>query len=681
MNEIISAVHALLQVCDGAKAKDGSGFNKPDSDFVRSVVHQGYAPTQKQLVALHATLQKYKVQLAGMGINYDAIPVPHVEKEMTNGEEIAERMHESAKNYKLNFGKFKGHTLAETAKIDVQYLSWLAGTQGENAIIAKKALNGEALPEIEVDLTIRLDIEAEKIIIHSPREMAEVCKSLSERKWNPDKKRWEAPLKNLDEVIATFKDAILSPALQTETEKQKALKDMATKAQGKQEIKLKNGLALLPFQSAGVEFVEAVDGKALIADEMGLGKTIEALAYLYRHPDQRPAIITCPASLKLNWEREAQKWLAETEKIQVINGAEAKQGTIVIINYDILEKHAEYLKNLKAQAIILDESHYIKNYKAKRTKFAQELCKEIPHRILLTGTPILNRPCEIWTQLNIVRPQEYDNFFSFGKRYCNAKKTRWGWDFGGASNGQELHERLKTIAIRRKKAEVMTELPPKRRAYIPFKISNQKDYNEASENTIAFIQEKKGQGKADAATRAEMLARIELLKQVAVQGKMEAIQNWIDAFLESGEKLVVFATHHFVIDALMEKYGAVAVKLTGDDSQEARQKAVDNFQNRPETRLFIGNIQAAGVGITLTAASNVAILELGWNPATMMQAEDRVHRIGQKNAINVSYLLARNTIDETIARLLEEKSANIDAAMDGKEVAEYTVLDKLIEGL
>lgn len=425
----------------------------------------------------------------------------------------------------------------------------------------------------------------------------------------------------------------------------------------------KKPLKLLPFQVDGIKFLNKLNGNALLADEMGLGKTIQALGYLAVHPDQRPALIVCPASLKLNWGREALKWLPASEKISIA-GKELEKSGVIIINYDLLKKHAEALMALKAQVLILDESHYVKNQKAQRTQQVVALSQSIPHKILLSGTPILNRPCELHQQLNIINPQEYGSFYSF------INKTN-----------KELHSKLQTIMIRRRKLDVIKQLPDKRRALMYLDIDNKSEYIKAENNVIAFVRRTLGNEKAKSALRAEGLVRIEVLKQIAVKGKMKAVIDWIHDFLECDEKLVVFATHHTTIDALYEEFKDIAVKLTGDMAQGARQASVDAFQTNPAIKLFIGNTQAAGVGITLTAASNAAIIELGWNPGVMVQAEDRIHRIGQKNAATVYYLLAKNTIDETIAKLLESKAQAIDAVMDGAKVPEFDIFNNLLDHL
>lgn len=528
----------------------------------------------------------------------------------------------------------------------------------------------------------KIDIQNGKVQIWTDYENKDICKSLSSRAWNPASKCWETPTSIIDEVMRKFPDANLSESAKTLLQKVSEVKTMATNATGKTELPVKSGLKLYPFQVAGVEFLNAVDGKGMIADEMGLGKTVQALEYLYVHPEQRPALVVCPASLKINWEREAKKWLPETDSIQVINGKTITSGSSVyIINYDIIKKHEEALKALNFQVGILDESHYIKNYKAQRTVKIQELFAKIPHRILLTGTPILNRPSELYTQISIIQPGMFYSFFKFAERYCNMRKTRFGIDTSGASNIQELNERIKMFTARRLKSQVLQELPDKIRTTLELEIDNKTEYIKAEHNVIEYLREKKGDSAALAASNAEMLVEIESLKQLSAKGKLAAVFEWIEDFLESGEKLVLFATHTETINAIKSKFPEISVSLTGSDNQESRQNSIDQFQNNPNIKIFIGNLQAAGVGITLTAASNVAFIEMGWTPSSMQQAEDRCHRIGQKNAVNIYYLLGKSTIDIKIADLLTSKATNIDAIMDGEQAPELNIMANLIEYL
>ncbi len=575
----------------------------------------------------------------------------------------------------ISFGKYKGQTLSQIAEKDFEYVRWMSHELAPGFIrdCAKKVLMHETI--IIEKPKLLLSLKNGKILIKSPYEYKDRIKELPERRWNPDLKVWECPLSVLRMIVTKFPDAILTPEIKMELDKAASIVVLSNKSFDKN-INIEFGdLKLLPFQSIGVKFIENAGGCVLVADEMGLGKTIQSLAYLRLHPEIRPVLIVCPASLKLNWRNEATKWLEIKDQISVINGDIELNKSIYIINYDILMKHKIELINKKFKIIILDESHYVKNEKTKRTTATVEISTDIPNKILLTGTPVLNRPKELFTQLNIINPGAYPKFITFAFRYCDPQKNEYGYDFSGASNIKELNDRLKTIMIRRTKEQVLKELPNKRYQTVIVPLSNKKEYQKAHNDFITYLKETQGKE----IFSAEHLVRIEALKQLSVKGKMFSVIEHIHNFLESGKKLVIFAHHKVVIEQLMTEFKDVAVSLTGETLMENRQKAVDDFQNKPEIKLFIGNIQAAGIGITLTAASDVMFIEFPWTPSQLQQAEDRCHRIGQKNAVNVLYMIGEETIDIDIVELLEKKFKVINAVIDGKEMTDLNILKDLVK--
>jgi len=393
-------------------------------------------------------------------------------------------------------------------------------------------------------------------------------------------------------------------------------------------------------------------------------------------------VIVVPASLKLNWEREARMWMSDP-KVTIVKGTKPYpvNTEILVINYDILKNWAKYIiETYKPQVIIADEVHYAKNNKAARTKALKDIAKHTEHFIGLSGTPIVNRPVEFFNAIQMIDPSLFPNYWNFVKKYCDAKHNGYGWDFSGATNTTELHERLSTsIMIRRRKSEVLKELPDKIRTFVPVELTNRDEYATAERDFIKFVKIQKGVTAANKASAAEALAEIEGLKQLAIQGKMDQCIKWIEDFIESGEKLVVMATHRFVIDSLMDRFKDIAVKVDGSVSSEGRQTAVDRFQSDEDVKLFVGNIKAAGVGLTLTAASNVAFIELPWTPGDLVQAEDRCHRIGQKDTVNVYYLLAQETIEERIAGLLDDKRRVLDSVLDGERPAEGSLFSELMD--
>ncbi len=492
------------------------------------------------------------------------------------------------------------------------------------------------------------------------------------------------------ESILALRDVVMQFVFQVSPDAERLMQDTLEQAMAnvtasraeKADLNVEGlGGELRPFQRAGVAY--AVRAKrTFIADEMGLGKTVQALAVI-QAIKAYPALIVCPASLKLNWQREAEKWLPG-RSVSIFT-TKANSADIEIINYDVLKKNLDTLKVRGFKAIIYDESHVLKNIKAQRTEAAAELAKGVEIRLALTGTPVLNRPQELLSQLKILgRLDDMGGFWKFAERYCAAQKTRWGWDFSGAAHLDELNEKLRSICyIRRDKATVLTELPAKQRSVISLDIDNRSEYQKVEKNLVKWLVEQKGEKLAERAKYAEQLVKIEYLKQMAAQGKLAALFEWIESFLESGEKLVLFATHQNIIDAVAQRFGAL--KITGETPQEQRQKIVDKFQIDPETKLVVMNMRAGGVGLTLTAASNVAFFELGWTPADHSQAEDRCHRIGQQNSVNIWYLLANQTIDEEIYQLIEAKRKVVDVATEGAteggEMEGNSILQELVANI
>ena len=441
------------------------------------------------------------------------------------------------------------------------------------------------------------------------------------------------------------------------------------------------------------------------------GKTIQALAWIQKHPKKRPVIIVVPASLKLNWKKEAESWMPEPN-VQILSGTDPNQlitGDILIINYRILNDWKKKLKELSPEAVIFDEVHYAKNSKSKRTKASKYIAKYSKHVIGLTGTPVVNRPAEIMHPIRMIDKSVIPSTWHFLQTYCDAKHNGFGWDFSGASNTKELHKKLtSTVMLRRKKKEVLKDLPDKMRSFIPIELNNRKEYDYAEKEFIDWVRQKtekdlkeeirtqlgtdlfetvkidqkKLKQKKDEQTRkasaAEGLVKIEHLKQLAVKGKLDQTIRWIKNHMESEGKLVVFAVHKFVVNRLMEEFGDIAVKIDGSVSGVDRNQAVEKFQKNNKVRLFVGNIQAAGVGLTLTAASTMAFLEMPWSPGDVQQAEDRIHIIGQENSCTYYFLLAKDTIEEKNAKLLDKKRKILDSVLDGEETEQQSLLAELM---
>jgi SWI/SNF-related matrix-associated actin-dependent regulator 1 of chromatin subfamily A len=355
---------------------------------------------------------------------------------------------------------------------------------------------------------------------------------------------------------------------------------------------------------------------------------------------------------------------------------------IFIINYDIVADWLPALLKLNAEIVISDESHMLKSGKAQRTKAAKTLIKHSSKFIAITGTLIENRPSEAYTVINLVEPTLFPSEFKYKMRYCAPKHTGFGWDFKGASNTMELHQLLKLIGIRRLKEDVLKDLPPKIRSVVPMELSNRGEYERAEVDLLNWITANKGKDKADKAGTVEALARINVLKELCLRGKIESCIDWIEDYLEDGGKLVVFTTRTWILDYIYSEFKQWAVKVDGSVTGADRQKAVDTFQKDRKVKLFVGNVQAAGVGITLTAASAVCFIDLPWNPASISQASDRCHRIGQTECVNIYFLIANNSIEVEIINLLDAKQKIVDSVLDGKDTNENdTILNDLLKSL
>lgn len=427
--------------------------------------------------------------------------------------------------------------------------------------------------------------------------------------------------------------------------------------------------------------------------------TLISLLWAKRNPHVRPIVVVCPASVKWNWEREASIHFGMLS--EVLSGMKPSVGEmnvsqLYIINYDILKPWLPFLQSIKPQLVILDEIHYIANQKTKRCRYVRQLCngvqnvtvfgvpnEPIPHILGLSGTPITNRPSEIWSGLNLINPKRYPSFWSFAQEFCSPKLTPWGWDFSGASNLGVLHKRLlKTCMIRRLKSEVLQELPAKRRAVVPMEMDNKREYTNAVKDFYGWLAQQ-SVAKANKARNAEALVKVGYLKRLAASLKLASVMNWIDDFMaESEEKIVLFAVHKVIIEALAKRYHGQCVVVDGSVVGQDRQRAVDAFQKSSKVRVFIGNIKAAGVGITLTAASTGAFIELGWTPGEHVQAEDRLHRLTQKNAVMWWYLIAKDSIEEKLCGLIQQKMGVLDQVLDGKTDGEsLDIFDLLLKSL
>jgi SWI/SNF-related matrix-associated actin-dependent regulator 1 of chromatin subfamily A len=513
-------------------------------------------------------------------------------------------------------------------------------------------------------------------------------------RWDPVNRVWYTH----DEAIAA-KIASPEKAEALLRERREAIEtSRATDAQV--DIPAPDGLEYMPFQRAGIAAALRRQN-VLFGDEMGLGKTIQAIGVLNADASLKKVLVVCPASLRLNWKREIEKWLVRPATIGIAVGDHLPiDADIVIVNYDIADRHKAALRAVAWDALIVDEAHYLKNEKAKRTVAilgrrpargeAGEPGIRARRKIFLTGTPIPNRPVEGWTIFSALAPETFSNFWSYAKRYCAAYNNGYGWDMTGASHLDELQEKLRaTIMVRRLKKDVLAELPAKRRAVVVLPangaskaIEREREAWSRHEATLARLREDVEIAKAGtdeeyeaAVARLRDAARVAFTEMSEVRhetalAKVPYVIEHLRACVEQGEKVVCFAHHRDVIDQICEAFGDAAVRVTGSESMEERQRAVDAFQNDPRVALFVGNIRAAGVGLTLTASSHVVFAELDWVPGNVTQAEDRCHRIGQRNMVLVEHLVLDESIDARMAQAIVEKQKVLDEALDREAVAQ-----------
>lgn len=433
---------------------------------------------------------------------------------------------------------------------------------------------------------------------------------------------------------------------------------------------------LYPYQQRGVKWLAKKKGVGILGDQMGLGKSIQVLTWIKRHLPEGPVVIVAPAHLKDNWKNEAKlhtgirTYIASSRKPPELNTIDYWRKNpktfVLIINYDILGYWLPFLYDLKPTAVIVDEAQAIKNRKAKRSKAVKKLGMVCKHRIAVTGTPVMNRPAELWSILNFVEPKQYPNFFNFASKHCELTKKPWGWEYKGAKDLDLLNAELKKVMIRRLKRDVLKQLPSVSRHILPVELKDYATYKKAADNFLKWLRSVNW-AKASSAAKMEMMAKAGYLKRMAATLKMDSICSWIDNFLEQSpyEKLLVFGIHKkLILRPLHAKY-TNSVLVTGDVPSHKRQPLFDQFSKDKKTRICFANMHAAGTGWNGTAASTGLMVELDWVPAIHTQAEARLDRIGQKFPVQWTWMIAKGTIEETECKRLQVKQGVVNAILDG----------------
>ena len=537
-------------------------------------------------------------------------------------------------------------------------------------------------------------------------EAVEAIKELPARKWNPAERGWEIPdflasaaAVKLEPFYPDIADALRSHVASVTVE---ARRDISNAQSGeevsdrnaqrilekiKKELKLP--LKLFPYQEVGVAFIELSKGKALIGDDMGLGKTAQSLAWLALHKEKRPVIVICPASIKVNWSREINKWIPNSSIQSIDSGKDVIEPgkEFYIVNYDLLRKHEQGLLDIGASVVILDEATYVKERKSQRTKATLKIAKSSPHVLALSGTPILNKPIEFFNILNLIAPKVFKSQWQFGHQFCGMEHNGYGFSYSGATNTELLNFLLKSIMIRRDKREVLKDLPPKRREFkyigIPNKIIRM---HEAAEMDLSnAVRDYRIRGlSSEERSEKRMLAitALNYLRQVVGMAKAEQTLEIVRPTLEAGEKIVIFGHHKAVLDKLEEdltKAGFKNVRIDGQVTGNKRQKLIDEFQNDPDCKVMVASILAMGMGVNLVAASSVFIVERQWTPAVEEQGEDRLWRIGQEKEVTVWYLVTADTVDDKMNHLIERKRKMVKQIIDGESHSEESLVSELLD--
>lgn len=421
---------------------------------------------------------------------------------------------------------------------------------------------------------------------------------------------------------------------------------------------------LYPFQKEGIQFGIEKHGRLLFADEMGVGKTIQSIALCYIFRKEWPVLIICPGSVKYSWQSEINRWLRIKPKyIQIINNGKdtlSKKSRFYIISYDLARRISKKLLKKKFDFVILDESHCIKNKDALRSSAIIPIAQRSKRLLLLSGTPLLSRPIEGYTALNCLRPDLFDNFQEYGRRYCDPILTQFGINWSGASNTKELHFIFNCLMVRRLKKDVLSQLPPKRRM--------KKEIDCSPESLIQLKKFFEGRD------RKEKEANITMPEAYRITGeaKIKGVSMYVKELLEAQIKFIIFAHHHSVLNAIEEVVRKAKVKyirIDGNTDGSERFQLVNKFQATEDCLVAILGINAASTGITLTEAKLVVFAELTWTPAIMIQAEDRAHRIGQNaDCVDIMYLYGRNTLDDLIFKKIQTKMKIVSTTLDDRQV-------------
>ena len=538
-------------------------------------------------------------------------------------------------------------------------------------------------------MTMRITLDAGRRIridFNYDVDVKDRVKALPGARFDGDRRCWTVPALSVRETIALGKQlgADIDSAVTALVEQQAAAVAAATATTTDAKLPAlppEIESALRPYQRAGVVYLLS-HRRSLQADEMGLGKTLQALAACEAAAGY-PALVLAPASLLRNWRNEVARWLP-SRSVQIIKSGKDPidpAAEIVIASYDIAKSHSG-IQSARWVSVIADEAHALKNGKAARTKALAPIVSRAANRWLLSGTPIKNRPADLIEPLRMLGHLDaLGGWRTYVTRYCDGARGQYGWEIDGATHLDELRQRLAALGfVRRIKTDVVAELPEKIRTVLPVELDAAsgravRDAETALRAVLAGrVRDLSDVATDDAAGRhGDVLGALARLRRAVGVAKIPAARGWIDDALEQDEKLLVFAHHADVLDGIeahLRDTGVGYVRLDGSTPVQQRQDLVDRFQSVENVRVFLGSMSAAGQGVTLTAASQVLITEQAWTPAEMDQAEDRAHRIGQRDTVTATHLIAVGSIDEPVLELINTKRQTAAQAVDSATEAE-----------
>lgn len=577
------------------------------------------------------------------------------------------------------FGKHKGKSLGFIHDSDPSYVNWLANndkmpglwSEAAKRILANESVSDLGLPTSRIEPK-QIDVEmwvTKKNVIHVSfaydRELLERFKfEIDGRKWDQDERCWTVPAPQILKMVELFggvKNIRADDAVKKLYREEKARRTHLDEIRVKDDTELKIGtkLDLYPYQKVAVEFVDRAGGRAMVADQMGLGKTATAIGYAHYH--NLKTLIICPKSVVVNWSREIERFTGKKTTIWTTN---EKMGRIDaqyhIINYDIVERRADELRKAGFELLVCDEATYLKNKNTKRTKAVLGDYKQrrlypgikTKHVILLTGTPVLNRPVEAFVLLNFLDKDRFSNFFHFTQKYG-------GWKGEDARNLDDLHHRTKDLVIRRLKKDILTELPAKQRneLYVELTSAEQKEYQDLLNK---LFRKWKVLGKP---TIAEMPA----IQNYLIERKMPRVIEMVDEMLSQDRGVLIYSCYVDPLKKLAKHYGNQAALVHGQLNTVERQKSIDALKaGKAKVGLFSIGAGAMGIDGLQHSIDTVIFLDRWWVPSVHEQAEDRLFRIGQTKQVQAYYMTCEGTIDEYMSTILREKQTMIDQVVDGQ---------------